>query len=69
MGFSRVSIWRPGLLERGTAARGIEKFANFFMRGTPTAVVAEAMRLDAEGTADDVTVFNDATIRRMGGFE
>lgn len=66
MGFDKVSIWRPGMLERGAAARGIEKFINFFSAGTPTSVVAEAMRREAEEGGAGVNTYDDATIRRRG---
>ena len=48
MGFARTSIFRPGLLRRGNAARWEEKLTSYFMKGTPVEDVAKVMIYDAE---------------------
>jgi len=45
--FDHLTIWRPGLLDRGQQARTLEKFAGVFMKKLPVAAVAEAMLINA----------------------
>lgn len=47
-GFERVSIFRPGLLDRGAQARFKEKVASIFMPTIRARTVAQAMRVEAE---------------------
>lgn len=47
-GFSTLSIARPGLLNRGNAARTMEKIALWIMPSIDTSVVAAALVEDAE---------------------
>lgn len=47
-GFDHVTIMRPGLMDRGDAARGAEKYYAKFVSSVPVSVVAAAMICDAE---------------------
>jgi len=46
--FTTTVVWRPGLLDRGEQARGVEKAAMFILSGMPVATVGRAMRIRAE---------------------
>jgi hypothetical protein len=43
-----VSIFRPGLLDRGDKARGVEAWGSYIMPSIKVADVARLMVLDAE---------------------
>ena len=48
MGYNHVSIWRPGLLDRGEESRRfVEKMAMVFTSGMPVENIAKAMLQDA----------------------
>jgi len=53
--FPRTSIFRPGLLDRGSMARGPERFSAKFLGSTSVSDVAAAMIYDAESTVVDGT--------------
>ena len=63
LNFSRTSVFKPGLLNRGEKARTVERVGMWFMAGLPVASVAGAMVADAvqsleaesEGEADKGT--------------
>ena len=75
-GFATTSIFRPGLLERGDKARGMEKMISAIMSGVKVSDVAKAMLLDAKRAlglgeggsssagAKPVAVFEDRAIRK-----
>ncbi|KJE92500.1 hypothetical protein CAOG_03456 [Capsaspora owczarzaki ATCC 30864] len=71
--FDKVSILRPGLLDRGDESRFVEKFAMVFTSGCKTTTIGEAMRelaaaylTDKASSGDAVQYVDDATIRRLG---
>ena len=70
-GIPAVSIFRPGLLERGQKARGVEKVAAYlpFLTATSVQQVASAMISDAVDAAKakrtGVQVFEEQDIRKM----
>eukprot|EP00884_Botryococcus_braunii_P022503 jgi/Botrbrau1/8937/Bobra.0148s0050.1 len=63
-GFPRTSIFRPGLLERGDAARGVEKVFSYILPSIHVRDVARVMILDAENSAapHGNAVFENAAI-------
>ncbi len=70
LGFPRTSIWRPGLLDRGDRARGVEKVGLALAGGVPVRAVAAAIvsTLEHENTAgasSGTSFFSDAEIRRL----
>ena len=77
LGFPRTSIWRPGLLDRGGRARGVEKVGLALAGGLPVRAVASAIvsALEQENAggagarsgADEkgTSFFSDAEIRRL----
>lgn len=81
--FPRTAVWRPGLLDRGDRARGVERAGLALAGGVPVrslagAMVAELERQAAAAPAPDASAapardaFSDADIRRLArasGFE
>lgn len=67
--FERVSVWRPGLLERGDAARWNEKLFAWVAPSMPTSTLARAMRIDAERAAHEhvagVSTYGNGDIREF----
>lgn len=61
-GFARVSIFRPGALDRGQKARWNERLASRLTTATPVKDVARAMVLDAEINRNGVHVYEEASI-------
>jgi hypothetical protein len=61
-GFARVSIFRPGALDRGQKARWNERLASRLTTTTPVKDVARAMVLDAEANRTGVHVYEEASI-------
>jgi len=61
-GFDRVSIFRPGALDRGQKARWNERLASRLTTTTPVKDVARAMVLDAEANRTGVQVYEEASI-------
>ena len=61
-GFARVSIFRPGTLDRGQNARWNERLASRLLTTTPVKDVARAMVLDAETSRTGVHVYEEASI-------
>ena len=53
MGFERLTIAQPGLLDRGDKTRWNEKIGKFFLGSTPVAKVAEKMIADAQTGLDE----------------
>ena len=47
LNFDTLSIFKPGLLNRGSMARLNEKISMWLMPSIPVAVVAKAMRIQA----------------------
>lgn len=56
--FRSASIFRPGLLDRGEAARPLERFAAFVLPSQPVECVARAMIRDAEARIGALRVGN-----------
>ncbi|GMH41939.1 hypothetical protein BSKO_09858 [Bryopsis sp. KO-2023] len=71
-GFERTSIFRPGLLARGSEARGIEKLFQKVVTNVQCSSIARAMILDAErniGASNPVSgtsIFEMAEIKKSG---
>jgi hypothetical protein len=74
-GFATLSIFRPGLLDRGDKARGIEKMISAVASGVKVSDVAKVMILDAKRalglggssgscSAEPVAVYEDKAIRK-----
>lgn len=67
--FGKTSIFRPGLLNRGSAARGIETFWQKFVGSTPVADVAAAMIYDAESAIDhgigDPVIYEERDVQSL----
>lgn len=61
-GFARVSIFRPGALDRGPKARWNERLASRLTTTTPVRNVARAMVLDAEANRTGVHVYEEGSI-------
>ena len=61
-GFARVSIFRPGALDRGNKARWNERLASRLTTTTPVKDVARAMVLDAEANRTGVHVYEEASV-------
>ncbi|KAI8609987.1 hypothetical protein BC830DRAFT_1147822 [Chytriomyces sp. MP71] len=66
MGFTRLSIFRPGLLDRAGESRTWEWLANKVMPGVAMQVIARAMIRDYESKVGEKREFNDAQIRDLG---
>lgn len=68
-GFHSTSIFRPGLLGRGTAARTKEKIFKWLMGSMPVGTLASAMRVDAEqqlaAASAGWRIFSNSDISRM----
>eukprot|EP01121_Diplochlamys_sp_Union-15-3_P017881 TRINITY_DN6391_c0_g1_i4.p1 TRINITY_DN6391_c0_g1~~TRINITY_DN6391_c0_g1_i4.p1 ORF type:complete len:218 (+),score=47.93 TRINITY_DN6391_c0_g1_i4:28-681(+) len=68
--FNHTSIWRPGLLDRGSNARFGEKFAGLFMKKMPCSTVARAMVARTFGvlkkTDGGVDIFDNKGIFDLG---
>jgi oxidoreductase len=47
LNFATLTIYRPGLLDRGDSARKVEKFASYFMKTMPVNTHAKAMIIRA----------------------
>mmetsp|Transcript_7613 Transcript_7613/g.16507 ORF Transcript_7613/g.16507 Transcript_7613/m.16507 type:complete len:84 (+) Transcript_7613:405-656(+) len=65
-GFERVSIFRPGLLDRGDLARGMERFFLRLMPNIKVSQMGRMMVLDASRPAAEVkplAVFEMAALR------
>lgn len=54
LNFDTLSIFRPGILNRGDMARWNEKLSLWIMPSIPVAVVAKAMRIQAGRLYSDV---------------
>ncbi|KAJ3250204.1 Oxidoreductase htatip2 [Chytriomyces hyalinus] len=65
-GFERLSIFRPGLLNRAESSRKWEWVANCIMSGVDTKTVAAAMIRDFEARDGKQREFSDAQIRELG---
>eukprot|EP01102_Stenamoeba_stenopodia_P019501 TRINITY_DN7381_c0_g1_i1.p1 TRINITY_DN7381_c0_g1~~TRINITY_DN7381_c0_g1_i1.p1 ORF type:complete len:246 (-),score=48.08 TRINITY_DN7381_c0_g1_i1:254-931(-) len=69
--FKVTSIWRPGLLDRGDAARTVEKIASVFMGSISVETVARAMMLQeeqdrAKGNLEgEVRIFENNQIKKI----
>ncbi|CAB1117572.1 unnamed protein product [Ectocarpus sp. CCAP 1310/34] len=71
-GYPHTSIWRPGLLGRGSKARGVEKMARFLVTPMPVETLGRAMVMEAESKLgappnDQVMVFSNKDIKKMMG--
>ena len=75
LGFPRTAIWRPGLLDRGDRARGVERVGLALVGGVPVRSLAGAMVAELErqaaaaapgaSGAPERAAFSDADIRRI----
>lgn len=64
-GFDRVSIFRPGMLDRGDMLRPMEKFALKLMSSIKVSDVAKIMILDAERTdPQPLGIFSMANMKK-----
>jgi len=59
LGFSRLTIWQPGMLDRGSEARWKEKVFGLVMPKISTGTVARAMLVDAVQKAGNSSVAVD----------
>ncbi|CAM9823385.1 unnamed protein product [Ectocarpus sp. 4 AP-2014] len=69
-GYPHTSVWRPGLLGRGSKARGVEKMARFLVTPMPVETLGRAMVMEAESKLgappnDEAMVFSNKDIKKM----
>ena len=60
--FASTFIFRPGLLDRGDKARGVEKWASKVLNSTSVKDIATAMVLEAEAGHTGVHVYEGSDI-------
>ena len=63
-GFTATFVFRPGLLERGEKARGVEKLASRLLSSTPVKDIATAMIKEAEAGQTGLHVYSGADITK-----
>lgn len=66
-GIAAVSIFRPGLLERGDKMRGVEKFAKLFMFAMPVATIGKCVlaRFFTENAPSYTVLYNDDILKTV----
>lgn len=60
--FASTYIFRPGLLDRGDKARGVEQWASKFLSAMPVKVIATAMILEAQAGQAGLHVYEGLDI-------